>query len=579
MEIPPLREKLDGDIIIGMVPTIFTKKAVHDFVQAWKDKGVKEFFHRPNRRCYFAPYMLPVNFSKHFFEILKDLTRFDGFIGADWDGGGAGFGVNWFSDYVVMKCLQDPSKDYEYWVNHYMESFGSAKEDVRAYYDYWRRHWEERLEPNIPEITEKGRFFNFMRGLCWNLDRYFSIEDYTKAEIYLKRAAAHTDLNPLRRALVDRLVSDHENMKFWARAVIDRSEDLVREYSSWCEARGKDSLELADKYNGDLCGVWRCSPDRWGNIWWESEKIVIVDLGHPFATKELKLHLDWLLGVNVPVVKSEAEVQKGQYPLFIGRQPHHEDPHVVETLTPEQGYWKLPKKGPDKGMGYFYAQTEDGIENAVWDFLEFEMGVRWPWGDEFAAKRKNGHLNCYTWKKAWGPDVNLVNHWIRFENEPKGELFARRLRCGSHKPTGTGKVIEFKLGEGLTLGSERAAYKKLEKFLDANRHKDVSVEVNLPKPETVLDWHVAYILAKQLLEPYKSFRCWENDYIQSYGAAAREMREAFEVLRVAYEKKGKVDAGDKAAAAKFVDKALARTDLLDFDRTRVEKVKEALVGK
>ena len=100
-----------------------------------------------------------------------------------------------------------------------------------------------------------------------------------------------------------------------------------------------------------------------------------------------------------------------------------------------------------------------------------------------------------------------------------------------------------------------------------------------PKPETVLDWHVAYILSKQLLEPFKSFGYWENHYLQSYGAGAGEMREAFKVLRAAYEKKGKVDAADKAAATKFVDKALARTDLLAPDRTRVEKAKQALVGK
>ena len=94
---------IGGAIIVGMVPTIFTKKAVHDFVQGWKDRGVTTFFHRPNRRCYYSPQMLPVNFSKHFFEIIKDLTRFDGFIGADWDGGAQTLGVNWIADYVVMK--------------------------------------------------------------------------------------------------------------------------------------------------------------------------------------------------------------------------------------------------------------------------------------------------------------------------------------------------------------------------------------------------------------------------------------------------------------------------------------------
>ena len=459
-----------------------------------------------------------------------------------------------------------------------MDAFGSAKEDVRGYYRYWRRLWDERLEKDIPELTEKGRYFNFMRGLMWNVDRYYTYEDFTKASVYLARAAAHTDLNPLRRKLVDRLLREHERMEMWVRAAVDRSEDNTREYSAWCAKHGLDNITPFEKYSGDVCGVWRASPNRWGNVWWEPERVVIVDLGHPFAVSELKKHLDWMLDVDIPVVKAESDVKEGQYPLYVGRQPHDEDPHVVDTLNPEQGSWKLPKKGPCKGKGYFYGKTKDAIENAVWDFLEFEMGVRWPWGDEFAAK-KHERLNCYSWKNAWGPEPTLVNHWIRFENEPKSELFARRLRCGSHKPTGKEKVVEFKLGEGLTLGSEKAAFDKLDKFLTANRHRDVSVEVVLPKPETVLDWHVAYILAKQLLEPFKSFGFWESHYLQSYGAAASEMREAFKVLRAAYAAKGKVDAGDKAAAAKFVDKALARTDLLDFDRARVEKVKAALAGK
>lgn len=577
-EIPPIRERINGDIIVGMVPTIFTKKAVHDFVQGWKDKGVKEFFHRPNRRCYYSPRMLPVNFSKHFFEILQDLTRFDGFIGADWDGSAQPLGVNWIADYVVMKCLQDPTKDYEFWEDHYMDAFGSAKEDIRAYYRYWRKLWDERLEAAIPELTEKGRYFNFMRGLIWNVDRYYTYEDFAKSGVFLKRAAARKDLNPLRRALVDRLLSEHEYSEAWIRAVVDKCEDNTNAFVAYCERNGKENLSPFDKYSGDICGVWRNSPNRWGNVWWEPEGVVIVDLGHPRATAELKLHLDYLLDADIPVVKTEAEVREGQHALYVGRQPHNEDPRVVDTLTPEQGHWKHPKSGPDKGRGYFYAATEDALENAVWDFLEFEMGVRWPWGDEIAAK-KHDHLNCYSWKNAWGPDVGLVNHWVRFENEPKSEIFARRLRCGSHKPTGKEKVIEFRLGEGLTLGSEKAAFDKLDAFLTANRHKDVSVVATFPKPENVLDWHVAYILAKQLLEPFKSFGFWENHYLQSYGAAAREMREAFKVLRAGYAAKGAVDADDRAAAAKFVDKALARTDLLPDDRTRVEKARQALVGK
>ena len=578
MELPPQRESIDGDIIIGMVPTIFTREAVHNFVKGWKDAGVKEFFHRPNRRCYYSPNMLPVNFSEHFFAIIQDLTRFDGFIGADWDGGAQPLAVNWIADYVVMKCLQDPSKDYAYWESHYMDAFGSAKEDVRAYYRYWRTLWDERLEKDILELTEKGLSFNFMRGLTWNVDRYYSYDDFVKAGVFLDKALAHTDLNKNRRALVERLKADHDRAAQWLHAVVDRSEDNTRAYNEFCEARGLSNLSTGEKYSGDLAGVWRCSPERYGNVDLPGDKIVIVDLGHPVATAELKKHLDFILERDIPVVKGEAEVKEGQNPIYIGRQPHDEDAKVVETLKPEQGYWKFPKKGALKGKGYFYAATEDALENAVWDFLEFEMSVRWPWADEIAVKKRK-NLHVYTWKNAWGPAKELVNHWVRFENEPKSDLFARRLRCGTHAPSGKAPVIELKLGEGLTVGSEEAAFRKLDKFLAENAHKDVSVVCTLPKPKSVLDWHVAYILNKQLLEPFKSFGCWENHYLQSYGAAASEMREAFKALRASYAAKGAADKAAYAAAAKFVDKALARTDLLAEDRARVEKVKAALAAE
>ena len=110
-----------------------------------------------------------------------------------------------------------------------MDAFGSAKEDVRGYYRYWRQLWEQRLEKDILEITEKGLCFNVTRGLMWNVDRYYTYDDFEKAGAFLKRAAAHADLNPIRRKLVDRLLDEHERMQVWIRAVVDRCEDNTAE--------------------------------------------------------------------------------------------------------------------------------------------------------------------------------------------------------------------------------------------------------------------------------------------------------------------------------------------------------------
>ena len=94
-----------------------------------------------------------------------------------------------------------------------------------------------------------------------------------------------------------------------------------------------------------------------------------------------------------------------------------------------------------------------------------------------------------------------------------------------------------------------------------NENESFAYEYVLPKPKTVFDWHVAYILDKAMRDPYKSFGFWESHYLQSFGAAAREMRQFFQALR------------DRKDGGAFLEAALGRADLEPDDRRRVERVK------
>ncbi|MBQ6473063.1 MAG: hypothetical protein IJJ33_13850 [Victivallales bacterium] len=65
-----------------------------------------------------------------------------------------------------------------------MQAFGAAETDVRDYYRYWRKKvWDERLAPAQADITEKGKVFNFGRGLLWNLGKYYRESDFTESPL------------------------------------------------------------------------------------------------------------------------------------------------------------------------------------------------------------------------------------------------------------------------------------------------------------------------------------------------------------------------------------------------------------
>lgn len=565
MECPPRREKLTDDIVVGIVPTIFTKEAVQDFISGWKKAGMKRFFHRPNRRCYYAPPVFPVGFEKHFYDIFRLVYDSGDCIGFDHDGDTPETVFGAFSDYVIAKTMQDPSKSFEYWESHYFDAFGPAKDDVRAYYRYWREDvWEKRLEKDILKLTTRGLAFNFIRGLIWNLDQYYFPSDFEKAGAYLDAAAKRSGLNASQKALVDKLLDTHQYAQLWVRAVVERDEDNTK---ALMEYRGEHKLGMLprnEKYWGDLAGVMRWCVPAPHQFHSNSNDFRIVDCGVPEAAAELKKHLDYQLSVDVPVLKGEANVPTNTFNLYVGRIPHDADPRLTEFQPAEEGYWIFPNKGKER-RAYFYGPDAAAVGNAVHDFVEFELGARWPWEDEFAMK-KQPELAVYTWKNAWHPYLRLAKRSVTFADEPKSELFAARHRNGAHviakdNPYGIPddpKTV--KIEKEYRVGGEKEAFDEFQ--AEYNEKESFAFEFVLPKPETVFDWHVAYILDKALSDPYKSFGYWENHYLQSFGAAARELRGFFQALR------------DGKDGTSFLETALKRTDLEELDRRRVERVRD-----
>ena len=208
----PRREKPDAALVMGLVPVDFTPEGIRAYVGNWKKAGLKTFFYRPNRHWYFRAPETPLGCEEYFFKTWKYLHS-QGAIGFDYDSPGNVSAFEWFRDYVIAKAMQDPSKDFAAWEDHYMQAFGTAAEDVKGYFRYWRNHWETRIVPafgRYEDVLRRGvRGGYFFRQLQCDLERYYQVEDYEKTEAMLTSGLARADLTEPARRNLDVLLADH----------------------------------------------------------------------------------------------------------------------------------------------------------------------------------------------------------------------------------------------------------------------------------------------------------------------------------------------------------------------------------
>ena len=253
-EQPPAREKPHPDLVVGIIPTIFTQEYIRNYVGSWKKAGLNRFFYRPNRHFYYELPLLPAGSEKHFFEIWQYLYK-SGAIGFDYDGPAETSPFQYFGNYVLLKAMQDPAKPFEYWEKHYMQAFGKAAEDIRSYFRYWREKvWDARLAPDQAKITEQGRYFNFARGLLWNLDKYYRESDFTEAGKYLE-AALSRELTPEERARIKRLRFTHEHARLFRNAAAGKSRADSLKLLTFREKHKLTVLPRRELYFGDICGI------------------------------------------------------------------------------------------------------------------------------------------------------------------------------------------------------------------------------------------------------------------------------------------------------------------------------------
>ncbi len=254
---PPVKIKIEGakNQCFSLVPTDFTLEGIDALLGGWKKAGMEFFYHRPNRHGYFIT-LMPCGYEEYFFNIMQKMIK-TGSAGFDYDCAGY-FHHNgqWFSDYVLLKGMQEPEKDFAYWEKHYMQAFAPACKEISNYYGYWRNEvWNKRLAKNVGKLQKEGGYFNFGRGLAGKLSSYYKEQDFANAGKYLQNALARKDLPADVRKRIEKLVIDNEHSRLTFIAITKKSDNNSIALRKFREKHGYELFPWAEQYWGDVCGL------------------------------------------------------------------------------------------------------------------------------------------------------------------------------------------------------------------------------------------------------------------------------------------------------------------------------------
>ena len=250
----PRRERPHKDVVLGIVPTYFDLPAIKEYVGSWKKAGMNEFYYRPNRHFYYQN-IVPTGSEEHFFNVFKYMVSQNA-IGFDYDAPAPIRYYDAFGDYVIFKGMQDPSKSFAYWEDHYMQAFAPANEEVKAFYAYWRNNvWNKRLAPKQKALAVSGKFYNFARGLGYDLKKYYKDSDFAAAGAYLEKALARKDLSPVVRKLITLLKEENDHVRLIFRAAANKTDKDSLALLHYRQERKMPLFQGQEKYWGDICGI------------------------------------------------------------------------------------------------------------------------------------------------------------------------------------------------------------------------------------------------------------------------------------------------------------------------------------
>lgn len=160
----PRLTKLDSSVYVYLTPDIpFPRREkytlwLHREYNAWKDSGAS-LIYRPNVTL--GGYVMPEVWYDQFDDEVKYLFKL-GLKGIVIDGPTCNFAAQALNCYVVMRLVGAPELSVEKIVNEFMECFGKAEPEIRAYHEFWRKYLKDNTERinDIYENTAIGWYFH-----------------------------------------------------------------------------------------------------------------------------------------------------------------------------------------------------------------------------------------------------------------------------------------------------------------------------------------------------------------------------------------------------------------------------------
>lgn len=251
---PPMREKVAANFVLGIVPNDPATEKVSTLINGWRKAGMTKFYWRPNQHHLYNTGGLPCGFEKYFFEQQKLIIE-SGTVGFMYDNPEAGHITLAFPDYVLMRGMTNPEESYEDILNHYCAGFGAAAEDIKQFYEYWRKNWEERITPQLPKVLEVGRYRNFARGLMWGeAVNCFKDSDFDNTDKILDAALAK-DIPADTRAFITRLKIANTEGRMVVDILRNKTPEKSRKLYDFRKQHKLPSIPYGEQKWGDPCGV------------------------------------------------------------------------------------------------------------------------------------------------------------------------------------------------------------------------------------------------------------------------------------------------------------------------------------
>ncbi|MFA7172384.1 MAG: DUF4838 domain-containing protein [Kiritimatiellia bacterium] len=213
---PPQREKIAPGTLIGFVPgSVFDYAETAAMYDLWDAAGATRLFLRPNYQH--VDCGLPMGFEKLYVELLK-LGFEKGIIGSDFDSMHNFWPTSGMGDYMVARIMNNCELTYTQLLDEYSQIYGAAAPEFKAFKAYWQEEvCQKRLVPNSKIISERGRYGNFRRGLMWDLDKYYALEDFDRTDAILATGAEKELSSAARERLVRlQLANQHSRMTYQA---------------------------------------------------------------------------------------------------------------------------------------------------------------------------------------------------------------------------------------------------------------------------------------------------------------------------------------------------------------------------